>query len=83
MGGMASYSHGRGLRCLDRTRYGEQGKMADIPLSRGSHTYHQLEFRIDTTQARAARVALDWNSKKAGRCSSEREAHLLNSEKRR
>lgn len=26
----------------------------------------QVEFAVDTSQARSARVALDWNSKKAG-----------------
>lgn len=26
----------------------------------------QMDFKIDTTQAQAARPVLDWNSKKAG-----------------
>jgi len=31
-----------------------------------SHNHSKLDFRIDTSQARIERVALDWNSKKAG-----------------
>lgn len=31
-----------------------------------SHGYSKLNFKIDTSQVRIERVALDWNSKKAG-----------------